>query len=178
MAQLSQSVVRFVNKFLQENKAASGKEIATAWRTQKKELETLVKDQVPKGRRKRNTDPDHPKAAKSAYIIFCTEKRQEIKDNNPGLATKDVTRKLGETWRNMSDRNKEKYNKLAAKDKKRHADEMAAYNAERGVEEKPKKRSGDKTTAAKKVDEKPKGRRGRGKKKDEEEEEEVVTDSE
>ena len=62
---------------------------------------------------------DSPKRPKSAYIFFCTENRQKVIDENPGIKFPDIGKKLGKLWKNMSDSEKEPYIKLAEADKER-----------------------------------------------------------
>jgi hypothetical protein len=62
--------------------------------------------------------------AKSAYIFFCQANRQDIKDENPGIKSTEITSKLAELWKelkNDEDRADElaEYESLASKDKER-----------------------------------------------------------
>ena len=57
--------------------------------------------------------------AKSAYLFFNQEKRQEVIDKNPGIKPKDILKELGRLWKETSESEREKYNKLAEEDKKR-----------------------------------------------------------
>jgi len=79
-------------------------------------------------RRKRHAD--HPKRAMTAYMLFCQEKRTEIKDKNPDVGFGQVGKLLGEAWKELPTGDKAKYNEIAAKDKIRYQKDMAAYKAE------------------------------------------------
>ena len=57
--------------------------------------------------------------AKSAYIFFNKEKRQEVIDKNPGIQPKDIIKELARLWKETPESEREKYNKLAEEDKKR-----------------------------------------------------------
>lgn len=62
--------------------------------------------------------------AKSAYIFFCQANRQDIKDENPGIKSTEITSKLGELWKELkADENRAdelaEYEQLASKDKER-----------------------------------------------------------
>ena len=51
---------------------------------------------------KKKKDPNAPKRAKSAYFIFCEDKRPEIKSKYPDLKMTDVSKKLGEAWKELT----------------------------------------------------------------------------
>jgi len=46
-------------------------------------------------------DPAAPKRNPSAFLLFAQGKRQELKKLNPGTKNTDISRMLGELWRNM-----------------------------------------------------------------------------
>jgi len=67
-----------------------------------------------------------PKRAKSAFIYFTNDNRDDVKRNNPDLAFGDVARTLGKMWGALAAAQKKKYEDMAAKDKKRYEKEKAA----------------------------------------------------
>ncbi len=66
--------------------------------------------QAPKEKKEK---ADKPKRAPSAYIIFCTEKRTEIKDANPEATFGELGKLLGAAWKEMSDKDKAPFTKAA-----------------------------------------------------------------
>jgi hypothetical protein len=83
------------------------------------------------GRKKK--DPNAPKQGTSAYIYFSKDKRAEAKEalieegsEKPSLG--EVSKRLGEMWKNVGPKTKAKYEAMAAKDKKRYEAEMDKYN--------------------------------------------------
>ena len=54
--------------------------------------------QVPWKRAKK--DPSAPKRPMSAFLFFSQGKRRELKEKNPGMKNTEVSRLLGEMWRN------------------------------------------------------------------------------
>jgi hypothetical protein len=56
---------------------------------------------------------EKPKIPLNAYFLFCNEVQkditQKLKKDNPNINHIDITKKLGELWRNMSDKEKQKY---------------------------------------------------------------------
>jgi len=63
--------------------------------------------QVPFKRHRK--DPSAPKRPMSAFLLFSQGKRQQIKEQNPSMKNTEVSRLLGERWRNASDEEKEPF---------------------------------------------------------------------
>jgi HMG (high mobility group) box len=81
----------------------------------------------PPYQKKPKKDPNAPKKGKSAYMIFASEKREEIKKENPDATFGELGKLLGQAWKDITEKEKEKYNKKAEKDKKRYDEEMKNY---------------------------------------------------
>lgn len=77
---------------------------------------------------KRKKDPSAPKRPTSSYLFFCADARPVVKSKHPDMENVEVTKKLGELWRALSDKKKEPYVKKAQKDKERYTREMASYS--------------------------------------------------
>jgi hypothetical protein len=97
------------------------------------ELELLAANKPKRGRKStKTTDGDaKPKRGKSSYLYFCAATRQTVKLANPDMIGKEVTAELGRLWRELKvddEREDEydEYQRLAAVDKQRYEDEMAA----------------------------------------------------
>jgi len=80
---------------------------------------------------KKRKDPNAPKGALTAYIIFSNAKRDQVKKENPDIKFGDVAKKISALWKSVSASDKAKFEKAAAEDKKRYEREMKDYN-ERG----------------------------------------------
>jgi hypothetical protein len=80
-----------------------------------------------KKKKKAKKDPNAPKGAMSGYMFFCAAKRGELLKSKPGMSVPETGKVLGQMWRDLPAKEKEKFNKLAAKDKARYEDEMKAY---------------------------------------------------
>ena len=81
------------------------------------------------------------KRAKSAYLFFCDEYRNIIKNENPEIKATDITSELGRRWKELkedSSRKDEftKYESLAAKDKNLHGSEMSSDQVQKSSKEK------------------------------------------
>ena len=78
---------------------------------------------------KKKKDPNAPKKASTAYLFFCNEKRGDIKSKMPENTTNaELLTEVGRQWKDLSDKKKAKYVKMADKDKERYAKEMEKYN--------------------------------------------------
>jgi len=144
MSNTVKSVNDFVISFLNENNLDSSKWMESSTQTSLKKLvNKSVKGNVQK-------DPNVPKRGKSAYLFFCSDMRESVKNSLPEDAkATDVTRELGSLWNVLKDdksRAKElsKYNKLAEEDRLRYQSEIASYKPPEnyGVTKKNRDKSG------------------------------------
>ncbi|KAK7195487.1 high mobility group protein tdp-1 [Novymonas esmeraldas] len=87
-----------------------------------------------KKREKKEKKPDdYPKGALSPYIIFVNESREKVKAENPDMKNTELLAEMGNLWKKISEAEKNRFQKLADEDKKRHEREMAAYLARGGA---------------------------------------------
>ncbi len=94
-------------------------------------------------------DKDSLKKNKSSYIFFCSSKREEVKNNNDGISNTEITIKLAQLWKQLSDEDKKPFEDLAQQDKLRYNNEMTEYtekNKNSEVESKIKSSSDDNET--------------------------------
>jgi hypothetical protein len=56
-----------------------------------------------------DTEEPKKKTKVNGYINYCTVNREQCKLDNPGLLPKDITKKLSEGWKSLSDEEKEKF---------------------------------------------------------------------
>lgn len=83
-----------------------------------------TKESVPT---KKVKDPNAPKRGKSSYIFFCIDKRQKIIEANPEMKAKEIVKELGNMWRNLKEKEKQKYVNKSIEDKKRYDNDMENY---------------------------------------------------
>jgi len=84
---------------------------------------------------KKKKDPNAPKRGLSAYMFFANEQRDNVRNENPGIAFGQVGKVLGERWKALSDKQRQPYEAKAAADKKRYEEEKAAYQTNAGDDE-------------------------------------------
>jgi hypothetical protein len=96
-----------------------------------RELENAIKNNPDKveefkklkfKKKKRNTFG--VKGARSAYILFSSSIRPKIQSKYPNLKMTEITKKIGEEWRKLSDSKKTKFQNEAEKDKIRFQNEF------------------------------------------------------
>ena len=132
------NINKFITAFLSEH---GSEELAEMWNEEdnmKAFTALLVKaaNAVKRGSSdKKIKDPLKPKGKKSAYIIFCTKKREEAKKLlGPDAKATDVTSKLGQMWNELKNSKKTADKKVlqlceqeAAEDKARYDEDMKGY---------------------------------------------------
>ncbi|EPY19012.1 high mobility group protein B2 [Strigomonas culicis] len=91
------------------------------------------KDKKEKRVPKEKKPDDYPKAPLTAFFIFCSEKRDQLRRENPNDSVGDIGKKLGAQWKLVSAEDSARYQKQAEADKARHEREMAAYIAKGGA---------------------------------------------
>jgi len=79
-------------------------------------------------KRKLAKDPNKPKRPTSAYFYFVADKREEHKKAGRKITkVAEWTKEVSAIWREITDEDKEPFAIMAAKDKARYDEEMAAY---------------------------------------------------
>ena len=73
-------------------------------------------------------NPDKPKKPLTSYMFFCNDKREEIMTANPGKPIGEISKILGEMWKNISEKDREKYDEMNSKDKIRYEEAMEEFN--------------------------------------------------
>jgi len=81
------------------------------------------------GKRKRNTPSDKPKKPPTSYLIFCSRKREEVKESVKGEhdSGQKTTTLLSQMWQNLPEEERKMYEKWANVEKIRHQKELAVY---------------------------------------------------
>ena len=82
-----------------------------------------LKEKNPGTKRKfdeRQTKETKKKTQPNPFINFCSQKRKDVKKENPHLTSQEVTKKLSEIWKNMSSAEKEEFRHI--NQEKNHSD--------------------------------------------------------
>lgn len=62
-------------------------------------------------------------------LLWLSSVWMQVKQENPGIAFTEVAKVMGEKWRSVTADEKKGFEEMAAKDKARYEEEMAAYKA-------------------------------------------------
>ncbi|CAI7782391.1 unnamed protein product [Closterium sp. NIES-54] len=73
---------------------------------------------------KKKKDPNAPKRPLAPYMFYCKEQREVVKSNNPDVSFGELGKILGAQWKELDDKEKRPYMKMAEDDKKRYQDEI------------------------------------------------------
>jgi len=84
--------------------------------------------QVPWKRAKK--DPNAPKRPMSAFLFFSQDKRKIIKGENPGMRNTEISRVLGELWKEASDEEKSPHIKREARERAKYKVDIAKWRKE------------------------------------------------
>jgi len=104
----------------------------------------IKSDLQTKGGPARKRKKTGPKGPRSAFMYYSQEKRASLKAADPSLSFADLGREVGKAWNKASQAEKDKFLKLATKDKARYEAEKAA-NPEKAA---PVKRKAKKEVSA------------------------------
>lgn len=97
-------------------------------RGEKKNASRLEK-KMPKQKKSspKKKDPNAPKRALSAFMLFSQEKRNQIKTDNPEATFGQIGKLLGESWKSASESEKAPFLAKAEKEKEKYAEAMKNY---------------------------------------------------
>jgi len=81
--------------------------------------------------KRRKKDPNEPKRPLSAYMFYCQDHRNEVKEKlGKDAPVTEVARKLGKLWAKVSEDDKKKYEKKHQKAKEQYEKDMKKYKKE------------------------------------------------
>jgi len=84
---------------------------------------------MPRGS-KRKKHSDRPKKNLTAYMLFSQEWRDKVKEENPNIKFGEAGKVLGHKWKELSQDDRQKYERLAAEEKVKYQKAIAQYRAE------------------------------------------------
>mmetsp|Transcript_21998 Transcript_21998/g.61225 ORF Transcript_21998/g.61225 Transcript_21998/m.61225 type:complete len:196 (-) Transcript_21998:355-942(-) len=94
------------------------------------EMKHYTPAEEPGGKRKKaKKDPNAPKRNMSAYFLYSVHIRPQIKDENPEASFGDIARIISARFKELTDKERKRWDKRAAEDKERYQREMAVYNS-------------------------------------------------
>ena len=82
-------------------------------------------------------DPNKPKRGKTGFMFYSDEHRPKLMkkytDKGEKVVIGAIAKKLGESWKKLSDKQKKPYEDKAKKDKERYQKELSEYNEKNGI---------------------------------------------
>ncbi|KAL7720682.1 Non-histone chromosomal protein [Entamoeba marina] len=100
-------------------------------RATKKDSKKDKKSKRAEKKAKKVKDPNKPKKAPTAFFIFLSEKREQIKTDFPELKVTQISKKASEMWNALDENDKKDFKDKAEAAKKQHEKDMEAYNAKK-----------------------------------------------
>jgi len=94
----------------------------------KKRKASKKKDKTKK-QKKHKKDPLAPKRPCTAYIFFSNARREEVKTQNPGIKFSEVAGKISELWKNISPKEKAKFEQMAKEAKEKYDEVKKEYDS-------------------------------------------------
>ena len=94
------SLVKSIEKIINTKVTAYNKLVSEKFNIDVKELEKLW-----------NETSGIKEKKVSNFQVFCKEKRPTLKEKHPGMKFGDMNRELGKLWKQLSNEDKNKYNK-------------------------------------------------------------------
>jgi len=85
------------------------------------------KGDTKKRKSKAKKDPNAPKRATSGYFFYTAARRAELTAEGSTLSMLDKSKQMAAEWGKMTEKQKQPYTALAAKDKERYEKEKANY---------------------------------------------------
>jgi hypothetical protein len=76
---------------------------------------------------KKKKDPNAPSSAKTSYLLYANDVRDDIRKKHPDIPISEVTKIIGLQWNELSTDDKQKYVELASADKERFQQEHHEY---------------------------------------------------
>jgi hypothetical protein len=138
MTKASTTLAKFMTELIEEH---GTEEFVSLWNDDLKEkFLKLAEKTIPKGGKKVVKDKDAPKGAKNSFIIYCSDKRSEVKAEFPELKPTEITKIIAERWKEdkLDSDVLAHYKSLADEDKIRASEAKKAYVPKAEKEEKKK----------------------------------------
>ena len=141
MTKASTTLAKFMTELIEEH---GTEEFVLLWSGELKEkFIKLAEKTIPKADKKAVKDKDAPKGAKNSFIIYCSDKRSEVKAEFPDLKPTEITKIIAERWKEdkLDSDVLAHYKSLADEDKIRASEAKKAYVPKAAEEKKKTTRS-------------------------------------
>lgn len=90
-------------------------------------MTSVIKTKMSSKKSTKVKDVNRPKKASTAYILFSNAMRETVKAQNPTMKSNEIMTELGRLWKQISDNDREKYQKMFELERTRYENEMTSY---------------------------------------------------
>jgi len=90
-------------------------------------MSSIAPPPVTRKTKKRLKDPNAPKKASTAFMLWSLANRPRIREQHPDLGFADLGKKLGEEWGRLDEKAREHWQRQTKKDRERYEREQSAY---------------------------------------------------
>lgn len=112
----------------QKDQTKEKKDPTKAQKDQTKEKKDLAQDKKDQAKEKKKAkDPNKPKKPLSSYLVFGMEMRKNLANDQAGLNFTDTNARISQKWKELSEKEKEPWNEMAALLKKKYEVDMEEY---------------------------------------------------
>lgn len=118
------------NKYPQLSMIEINQKLAALWRNLSDEKKNSYKEksEIDKQRYHEELSKyEKPKKSLSSYNIYFKDELKRLREKYPDTEVKDLFRQVSQNWKNIDEKLKKKYEKLAKKDKIRYESELYTY---------------------------------------------------
>ena len=116
-----------------------GKLLGSTWRdlgsSEKEKYTDMARDDRARYEAELALVPKKPKKPLSAFMLFSNANRASIKDENPDATFAETGKLLGAKWRDATEDEKARFQKLAEADKERYARDVEKFKLEHPSDE-------------------------------------------
>jgi hypothetical protein len=136
---ISKHLTEVLNKVLTEKADKLKVEnIMKQWNNKKEDIIKFVNSSTQKLKKKK--DPNAPKKWSTAYLLFCNDNRNKVKEANPSIVATEITKELGKMWKTISDEDKKLYEAKSQIEKTKYQQEMDSYSPQEENDSSKKKK--------------------------------------
>ena len=128
MTKTSTLIARYMSEIIEEH---ASEDFTLLWSDEMKEKFIKHVDKLlPKGEKKVTKDKDAPKGPRNTFILYCSDKRSEVKAEFPDLKPAEITKVIADRWKVDKQNSKimAYYQDLADKDKMRASEDKKVYS--------------------------------------------------
>ena len=128
MTKTSTLIARYMSEIIEEH---ASEDFTLLWSDEMKEKFIKHVDKLlPKGEKKITKDKDAPKGPRNTFILYCSDKRPEVKAEFPDLKPAEITKVIADRWKVDKQNSKimAYYQDLADKDKMRASEDKKVYS--------------------------------------------------